>query len=113
MLVFAAWFAIQALDQPAAAPSPASPQASSPQAESKPTASATEVGGVVVTAPRLKVEPDWSKTFNFDAEGVYTPRTGPYLRERPVDRCKPMAGGDVGPLGRLGAAAGLVCAKRF
>ena len=73
----------------------------------------TEVGGVVITAPKLFKEPAWAKTLDFDLRKEFAPADEPYLRQRPTDSCKLMAGGATSVTGKSGAAAGLVCAKRF
>lgn len=43
--------------------------------------------------------------FNQDAE--------PYLQRAPKKGCKAKGGGDVAPMGEVGAAAGVSCAWRF
>jgi hypothetical protein len=104
MLVFDAWAVAQGVDRAAAPAPPASASSPAP----------ADIGGVIVIAPRPKPEPAWAKTFNFDVRGIYAPSAEPYLRERPVDSCKPMAGGaKPGFAGRTGFASGLVCVKRF
>jgi len=111
MLAFILWAflespeqSIQVAQSPAQAADQQSPKAQAPS---------TDIDGIVVTAPRLVPEPTWARKFNFDVRGIYTPSETPYLRVRPIDDCKFMAGGATSPVGRPGAAAGLVCVKRF
>lgn len=102
----AAWLALAVADPapPAApAPSPAPPAAST----------AREVEGLVVIAPRKAEEPDWSRRLNLDVRGDFGGTDVPYLRRRPTNGCKLMAGGAKSPSGHDGAAGGLVCAKAF
>lgn len=74
----------------------------------------TEVSGVVVSPPRSVFQPAWAAKLNLDPRGVYQQSDEPYLRQRPVDSCKPMAGGaKPGMYGRTGFATGIVCVKRF
>ena len=113
MRVLAAWLAL-------AAPEPASPAtATAPTVQPLMPAAAgaakrgTEVDGLVVIAPRKAEEPDWSRRLNLDVRGDFGSADMPYLRRRPTNGCKLMAGGDKSPSGHDGAAGGLVCAKAF
>lgn len=82
-----------------------------PRAASEPD---TEVSGVVVSPPKSAAPPPWSAKLNLDPRGVYQQSDTPYLRARPVDDCKLMAGGaKPGAYGRSGFASGIVCVKRF
>jgi hypothetical protein len=69
----------------------------------------TSVDELVVTAPSQKPAPK----LNLDVKGDFAPRAIPYLRQRPVDGCKPMAGGATSVTGQSGLAGGIVCAMRF
>lgn len=74
----------------------------------------TEVSGIVVSPPKVVVPPGWSAKLNLDPQGIYKESETPYLRTRPVDSCKPMAGGaKPGFAGKSGFASGIVCVKRF
>lgn len=72
-----------------------------------------EVDELVVTAPKRPPEPAWSNKLNFDVRGVHSGAAAPYLRKRPTNGCKLMAGGATGAMGEPGAAGGVVCAKSF
>ncbi len=98
--------ASQAVGAPQAQPNRAAPPV-------EPKTKGVEVDGVVVMAPLRKPEPNWSRTLNFDVRGVYTPSDTPYLRQRPSNGCKPMAGGSASPAGEVGVASALVCVRRF
>jgi hypothetical protein len=50
---------------------------------------------------------------NLDLGGAFGQDPRPYLERRPTNGCKPRAGGDVAPMGKVGAAAGIACAKSF
>lgn len=74
----------------------------------------TEVSGIVVIPPKPVSPPAWSAKLNFDPQGIYQQSDTPYLRVRPIDSCKLMAGGaQPGRFGKAGAAGGVVCVKRF
>lgn len=99
----AAWLALAVSDPaPPAAPAPV-----------RTPPAAHEVGEFVVIAPRAAREPDWSRKLNLDAKNRYGGSDTPYLRQRPTNGCKFMAGGARSPSGASGAAGGLVCAKSF
>ena len=110
MLVMAVWLAVAAPEAVAPTPAPVRP----PQAATAGAAPAgTEVGELIVIAPRKAEEPDWSKRLNLDVRGDFGSTDTPYLRRRPTNGCKVMAGGARSPSGASGAAGGLVCAKAF
>ena len=113
MRVLVAWLAVAASDPvlPAAQTPAATPQA--PKSAPPGAAAGTEVGEVVVIAPRPPPEPDWSRKLNLDVRNRYGGSDIPYLRQRPTNGCKIMAGGTRSPSGHPGAAGGLVCAKSF
>ena len=76
----------------------------------KPKEKAPTVGELVVTAPSSEPPPK----LNLDPRGHFGPPPDlPYLRRRPTNGCKPMAGGATHPLNKSGAAGGIVCAKAF
>jgi hypothetical protein len=50
---------------------------------------------------------------NLDVRGAFAEETTPYLARKPKKGCKVGAGGDVDPMGKVGAAAGLNCAWAF
>jgi hypothetical protein len=96
MAVLAAWFAALQIVQ---APPVEKPKAPPPNS----------VDELVITAPAAKPGPK----LNFDLKGDFAAREIPYLRQRPNNACKPMAGGDAGLMGNEGVATGIVCVKRF
>jgi hypothetical protein len=100
MAAIAAWLAALQITQ---APPPP-PPAEKPKAETP-----NSVDELVITAPAAKPAPK----LNFDLKGDFAVRDIPYLRQRPTNGCKIMAGGDAGPMGNQGAATGVVCVKRF
>lgn len=109
MLVLVAWLAAAELAQA----SPTSQPAPSPSvSQALTTSTPPEVDELVVRPPEAS-EPDWSNELNFDVRGEYAPSDTPYLRGRPVDGCKLMAGGATSFIDQPGAAAGIVCAMRF
>jgi hypothetical protein len=73
----------------------------------------TEIEGVTVTAPKLDLTPTWTHKLDLDPDGGFAAPGAAYLRRRPTDGCKPMAGGRTDPMGKSGAAGGVVCVKRF
>jgi hypothetical protein len=97
----------------AAASPPAKPPRPSPAMPATSADTATEIEGVTVTAPKLDLTPAWSNKLNLDPAGAFAAPDAPYLRRRPTDGCKPMAGGTTDAMGKAGAAGGLVCVKRF
>ena len=113
MLGFAAWLVVAAgPDQAAPARHPTQPPtASAPP--SKEQAAPPTVSEVVVTAPKAAPEADWVNKLNFDVHGKYGGSDTPYLRQRPVNGCKLMAGGATSQMGPMGAAGGMVCSKSF
>lgn len=106
MIVFAVLAAVAgaAQPQPPRAPPPPPPPAASGD---------TEVSGVVVTPSRQAPEPEWARKLNLDPRGDFARSDIPYLRRRPTNGCKLMAGGSASPAGVEGVAAGAVCVKRF
>jgi hypothetical protein len=50
---------------------------------------------------------------NLDARGAFGREAEPYLQRRPKNGCKLRAGGDVAPMGEVGAATGVACAWSF
>ncbi len=50
---------------------------------------------------------------NLDLGGSFAKDPQPYLERRPTHGCKARAGGDVAPLGEIGVATGIACAKPF
>lgn len=56
-------------------------------------------------APSLRVD--------LSRHGAFTQEVEPYLQRAPKRGCKPKAGGDVDPMGKVGAATGVSCAWRF
>lgn len=110
MFVFAVLAAVAGAAQAGPPAAPAPPPASQPQATPR---ADTEVSGVVVTAPAPAPEPAWTTKLNLDPRGDYARSDVPYLRRRPTNGCKLMAGGSASPAGVEGVAAGAVCVKRF
>jgi hypothetical protein len=109
MRVLAVWLTMVASE-------PSLPTRQAEAAKSAPVATAAagaEVEGLIVIAPRRAEEPDWSKRLNLDVRGDFGSVDTPYLRRRPTNGCKVMAGGARSPSGASGAAGGLVCAKAF
>jgi hypothetical protein len=96
-------------------PAVAGPLAATPPAATRAsTGPDTEVSGVVVSPPKTVAPPAWAAKLNLDPRGVYQQSDTPYLRVRPVDDCKLMAGGaKPGMYGKTGFASGIVCVKRF
>lgn len=92
-----------------ATPPPAPVEQAAPPQSSPSLSAPTSVDELIVTAPAQAPSPK----LNLDVTGDFARKDIPYLRQRPTDGCKPMAGGSVAPSGRHGAAAGLVCAKTF
>lgn len=107
------WMVLMAGLQAAASPSPEGVSAARPAQPSSAPSPATPVDEVVVFAPKIPKEPDWSKKLDLDPRRDFQESYDPYLRQRPTNGCKPMAGGGVDPMGKVGAVGGLVCAKRF
>ncbi len=50
---------------------------------------------------------------NLDTRGAFGREAEPYLQRRPKKGCKMRAGGDVAPMGEVGAATGVSCAWSF
>ncbi|MDB5416974.1 MAG: hypothetical protein JWP50_393 [Phenylobacterium sp.] len=50
---------------------------------------------------------------NLDVRGAFGRDAEPYLQRRPKNGCKLRAGGDVAPMGEVGAATGVACAWSF
>jgi hypothetical protein len=88
-------------------------RADSPLDSTKQDQAATDVDEVIVFAPKIPKEPDWSKKLDLNPRGDFSIPDQPYLRQRPLNGCKSMAGGATSPAGKSGAAAGMVCAWRF
>jgi hypothetical protein len=81
----------------------------------KPKVAAPSVDELIVIAPKSKQEPEWASRLNFDLHGRYASSPTPYLRQRPKNGCKPMAGGATqnSTYDQGGVASGIVCAKAF
>lgn len=92
---------------------PRAPSAAGSASASQPPAAVLE--GLVVVAPKRDAhpEPDWAGKLNFDTRGTFQRSDTPYLRERPSNGCKPMAGGATSVVGASGVAGGVVCSLRF
>jgi hypothetical protein len=89
-------------------------QATPPAAPAGKKATAPSVDELIVIAPKSKQDPEWASRLNFDLHGRYASSPTPYLRQRPVNGCKLMAGGATPPkLDLSGVASGVVCAKVF
>jgi hypothetical protein len=76
--------------------------------ETKPVAEENTVEEVVVTPSSEK-----PLKLNLDPLRRFEAPEYPYLRQQPVNGCKPMAGGATHKLGKAGVASGIVCVKRF
>jgi len=113
MFVIAVLLAVAGTDQAVPPPQPAPNRADVTLPPPKRAEAPTEVGEVVIIAPTIAPEPDWSRTLNLNVRGDFSQSDTPYLRQRPVNGCKLMAGGAKSPSGKSGAAGGMVCAKSF
>lgn len=93
-------------DQAPAQPAPQAPRPPSPPAS---------LDELIVTAPSQKFADKPLPKLNLDPNGRFTRPAEPlpYLRQRPVNGCKLMAGGATSLIGEAGVAGGLVCTKRF
>jgi hypothetical protein len=97
----------------AATTPPAMPPQPSSATPTNSSNTSTEIEGVTVIAPKLNLMPPWTDKLNLDPVGTFATPDAPYLRRRPTDGCKMMAGGTTDPMGKSGAASGVVCVKRF
>lgn len=114
MLVLAIWLVAAGVNPaPAASPQATAAQPIASKSPGPAQAAVPAVSELVVIAPRLFSEPDWSKKLDFDLQGDFTRSDTPYLRARPTDGCKLMAGGATSSTGKSGTAGGLVCAHQF
>ena len=98
------------LAQAAAAPSATATLEKPPAPAPTPPRTVDEV---VVTAPKADETPKWAGKLNLDVRGDFGKSDTPYLRQRPTNGCKSMAGGATSVIGKSGVAGGMVCAKSF